>query len=61
MKHCDACLFWEELEIPFATGECHRYPRASYLGLLTPDDELTPWPLTKLKDWCGEFREIPEE
>lgn len=41
--NCENCAFWEDEDEPGLKGTCRK--AAPKMG----------WPLTKSRDWCGEF------
>jgi len=61
---CCFCAFWREEYghkhgdwAEFRDGFCHRYaPRT-----IEPDGLMAPWPMTKGRDACGEWKQADAE
>jgi hypothetical protein len=50
-RACNQCEYWDPLDTgetqgPLLVGQCRRR---------SPAKRKTDWPITGLKDWCGEF------
>lgn len=67
MHHCEYCCFFEIVTVKGPNpgdrliGHCHRFPPPS--GQRSPRKSdpgpvvLSPFPLVRASDWCGEFRQ----
>lgn len=66
MGHCEHCQFFEIVMVQGPTpgdrliGHCHKLPptagRSTSLKAEAQRAELSPFPLVKASDWCGEFQ-----
>lgn len=59
---CDQCYFWDYAGMGSSgvhIGFCHRYPPERNFS--AKEDCGDHQPMTDEDDWCGEWREIPED
>jgi hypothetical protein len=56
-QRCETCFFWERDYDGAVAGACRRRPPV--VVIITKDDgdhDVTAWPDTREKDWCGEWQ-----
>jgi len=54
---CSTCKHWEPED--HRTGKCHRFPpQLVSIGTLGNSNDVSRWPLTGAKSYCGEWSPV---